>query len=153
MTCWALAHPISVSTTMESIFRPDLFILTVPFPGPQGLKALRSWPANAALKGRSSTKTSLQRGSKSVRENACRPTRAFGLLHPALPCRAFTSRRYAAGVLVVLAPPLAFNGSSHAVSRSYALSKPMKGASNRLWGTLVFPVARSKCFLCGRRGK
>jgi len=117
---------------MESIFRPDLFIATVPFPGPQGLKALRSWPANAALKGRCSTKTSLQRGSKNVRGNACRPygTRAFIPLHPALPFRAFTSRRYAAGVLVVLAPPFAFSGSFHAVSRSYALSKPMKGASN-----------------------
>ena len=57
-------------------------------------------------------------GYPSVRENWCRPygTRAFVPLHPALPCRAFTYRRYAAGVSVVLVPPLAFNGSSHAVS-------------------------------------
>jgi hypothetical protein len=54
---------------------------------------------------------------------------------------------------MVLAAPLAFRGSSHAVSRSRALSKPMKGASNRLWGTLVFLVTRSKWFLCGRRKK
>jgi len=54
---------------------------------------------------------------------------------------------------VVLARSLAFNGSYHVVSRSYALSKPMKGASNRLWGTLVLPVTRSKWFLCGTRKK
>src|SRR5437879_13466665 len=44
-------------------------------------------------------------------------TRAFVPLHPALPCRAFISRRYAAGVLVVLAE-LAFNGASHAHAES-----------------------------------
>ncbi|HWJ46498.1 MAG TPA: hypothetical protein VNS62_02520, partial [Candidatus Udaeobacter sp.] len=62
-------------------------------------------------------------GLKSVRENWCRPygTRAFVPLHPALPCRAFTCRRYAAGVSVVLVPPLAFNGSSHAVSKALIL--------------------------------
>jgi hypothetical protein len=59
-----------------------------------------------------------ENGVQSVRENAWRPfgTRAYVPLHPALPCRAFISRRYAAGVLVVLVPPLAFNSSSHAVS-------------------------------------
>jgi len=34
--------------------------------------------------------------------------------HPVLPCRAFTCRRFAARGLEVLAPPRAFNGSSHA---------------------------------------
>src|SRR6266576_4627109 len=56
--------------------------------------ALRLWSGGCGL-----------RGLKSVRENPCRPygTRAFVPLHPALPCRAVISRRYAAGVLVVLA--------------------------------------------------
>jgi len=49
-----------------------------------------------------------------VRENGFRPygTRVFVPLHPALPCRAFISRRCAAAVLVVLAWPLGFNDSS-----------------------------------------
>src|SRR5579864_406116 len=38
--------------------------------------------------------------------------------HLVLPCRAFTFRRYAAGVLVVLAP-LGFNGSSHAHTKAH----------------------------------
>ena len=51
-----------------------------------------------------------------MRENECRPygSRVFVPLHPVLPRRAFTFRRYTAGVLVVHTPPLAFNGSSHA---------------------------------------
>src|SRR5580700_4270084 len=59
-------------------------------------------------------------GLKSVRENTCRPygTRVFVPLHPPLPCRAFISRRCAAGVLAVLASPLAFNGSSHAHTKA-----------------------------------
>jgi hypothetical protein len=52
-----------------------------------------------------------------------RDSRICSIFQPALPCRAFTYRRFAAGVLVVLAPPLALNGSSHAVSGSRALSK------------------------------
>ncbi len=59
-------------------------------------------------------------GAKECAGELCRPygTRAFVPLHPALPCRAFTSRRYAAGVLVVVAASLAFSGSSQAVSKA-----------------------------------
>ena len=60
----------------------------------------------------------------SVRARAVlRDSRICSIFQPALPCRAFTYRRFAAGILVVLAPPLALNGSSHAVSGSRALSK------------------------------
>lgn len=64
---------------------------------------------------RASNPTSPQ-GLKCVRENPCRPygARGFVALHPALPCPAFISRRYAAGVLVFGCSTLAFNGRSHA---------------------------------------
>jgi hypothetical protein len=77
-------------------------------------------------------------------------TRAFVPFHPALPCRAFISRRYAAGVLVMLAPPLrgwgfdgagsaatrlvvlatrlAFNGRSHAGAEAACVSSPQGAA-------------------------
>jgi hypothetical protein len=44
--------------------------------------------------------------------------------HPALPCRAFTYRRFAAGVLVVWAPPLAFKDSSQL--SVLLLTRPLK---------------------------
>jgi hypothetical protein len=50
-------------------------------------------------------------GLKSVRENACRPAGLAHFFHS-------PGASYAAGVLVVFAPPLAFNDSSHAVSKS-----------------------------------
>ena len=48
-------------------------------------------------------------GLNSVREKRVASPRDSRICstHPLLPCRAFISRRYAAGVLVVLAPPLA----------------------------------------------
>jgi hypothetical protein len=90
-------------------------------------------------------------GLKSVRENACRPygTRAFVPLHPALPCRAFISRRVAAGVLVVLAPPVAFNGSSHAVSKARSL-RTLYAALKRRSSTFprsAFPVPHSPFYI------
>jgi hypothetical protein len=63
--------------------------------------------------------------------------------YPALLCRAFTSRRYAAGVLVVLAPPFAFNGSSHAVPRSRTPSNGARALFKTSTGHTIHSGSRS----------
>jgi hypothetical protein len=82
-------------------------------------------------------------GLKSVRENCVVPTRLAHLFHFSRHFRAWLSlsRRYAAGVLVALAPSLAFSGSSHAVSKTQsfwrAQTRRLKGRSSTLLPGLV----------------